>query len=104
MYSKEIQLLTRRVFLLVLLAVHHLLMVNLVLKTIQHTHYFPVQRLCIAESAFNVSDNLQFFIHDNVIRSTSGFMIFYNAIPMTGVLKIVAYNNTEGLLQEAKAL
>jgi hypothetical protein len=58
---------------------------------------FPVQRLCISDASFNVNDNLQFWIHDNNIVTTSGFMIFYSVTPMTGVLRIVAYNNTEVL-------
>ena len=55
----------------------------------------PVQRLCIADVTFGANDNVKFWIHDNNITSTSGFMIFYNPIPMTGVLRIVAYNNIE---------
>lgn len=58
---------------------------------------FPVQRLCIADAAFGVNDNVKFWIHDNTIQSSSGFMIFYNPIPMTGVYSVVAYNNTETL-------
>ena len=58
---------------------------------------FPVQRLCISDMAFGVNDNVKFWIHDNNIQSSSGFMIFYNTIPMTGVHSIIAYNNTETL-------
>ena len=57
----------------------------------------PVQRLCIADVAFGANDNVTFWIHDNNIKSSSGFMIFYNPVPMTGVLRIVAYNNIEQL-------
>lgn len=57
----------------------------------------PVQRLCISEASFGVNDNVKFWIHDNTIQSSSGFMIFYSLIPMTGVYSIVAYNNTETL-------
>jgi hypothetical protein len=62
-----------------------------------NTSSTAVQRLCICEVAFGVSDNVKFYIHDNTIQSSSGFVIFFNTTPLRGIQNIIAYNNIETL-------
>ena len=62
-----------------------------------NTSSTAVQRLSICEVAFGASDNIKFYIHDNTIQSSSGFVIFFNGTPLRGIQNVVAYNNIETL-------
>ena len=54
----------------------------------------PVQRLMIVESDLTGA-NCDFFIINNTVTSTSGFVIFYNSNILAGVHSITAYGNVE---------
>jgi hypothetical protein len=55
------------------------------------------QNLAFIDATFNINDNVKFWIHDNNLQINNGYVVFYNTLPMTGVLSLVAWNNIETL-------